>query len=241
MRLGTKAVLDAVHPGANKAFKTTANLNSLVALVISRSLVVPASAAHSDDSCQDDDEDEGQDDASQGAAGSGRKAKPSVAAGGNSSSLPRSNTLSAGITLGQPIKPMLAKATDLDGVAKKIPFSRLFAEIKYDGERLQVHKNSGTFTFFSRNLKAVPANKTQHVAEHVTRAFPNAKSLVVDTEILIMGQDGKPLPFGTLGVHKRPANTTVALVCFDILLLNGESLLGRPLRERRALLERECR
>lgn len=29
----------------------------------------------------------------------------------------------------------------------------MYAEIKYDGERLQLHKNGDKFTFFSRSLK----------------------------------------------------------------------------------------
>lgn len=29
----------------------------------------------------------------------------------------------------------------------------MYAEIKYDGERLQLHKDGDNFTFFSRSLK----------------------------------------------------------------------------------------
>jgi DNA ligase-3 len=50
---------------------------------------------------------------------------------------------------------------------------------------------------------------------------------------------GAPLPFGTLGIHKKKAHqdATVCVFIFDILLLNGESLLELPFIERRKLLE----
>ncbi len=35
----------------------------------------------------------------------------------------------------------------------------MFAEIKYDGERVQVHQQGTEFLFFSRNLKPVKDDK----------------------------------------------------------------------------------
>jgi DNA ligase-3 len=47
------------------------------------------------------------------------------------------------------------------------------------------------------------------------------------------------LPFGTLGKHKKKQfkEANVCLFVFDLLWHNGESLLDKPLRERRKLLE----
>ena len=41
---------------------------------------------------------------------------------------------------------------------KKCP-NGIFAEIKYDGERVQVHKKGNEFRYFSRSLKPVLAHK----------------------------------------------------------------------------------
>ena len=41
---------------------------------------------------------------------------------------------------------------------KKCP-NGMYAEIKYDGERVQVHKQGDNFQFFSRSLKPVLAHK----------------------------------------------------------------------------------
>lgn len=38
----------------------------------------------------------------------------------------------------------------------------MFAEIKYDGERVQVHKKGIEFQYFSRSLKPVMAHKVCH-------------------------------------------------------------------------------
>ena len=46
---------------------------------------------------------------------------------------------------------------------KKCP-NGFYAEIKYDGERVQVHKNGDTFEFFSRSLKNVQPHKVRHVS-----------------------------------------------------------------------------
>ena len=41
---------------------------------------------------------------------------------------------------------------------KKCP-NGMYAEIKYDGERVQVHKQGDNFSYFSRSLKHVLAHK----------------------------------------------------------------------------------
>lgn len=41
---------------------------------------------------------------------------------------------------------------------KKCP-NGMYSEIKYDGERVQVHKNGSVFSYFSRSLKPVLPHK----------------------------------------------------------------------------------
>ena len=41
----------------------------------------------------------------------------------------------------------------------------ILAEIKYDGERVQIHKNGDEFKFFSRSLKPVVASKISFFEE----------------------------------------------------------------------------
>lgn len=49
---------------------------------------------------------------------------------------------------------------------KKCP-NGMYSEIKYDGERVQVHKNGDNFSYFSRSLKPVlPHKVSDHTCTH---------------------------------------------------------------------------
>ena len=62
----------------------------------------------------------------------------------------------------------------------------MYSEIKYDGERVQVHKNHSEFKYFSRSLKPVIAHKIATFKEHIPKAFPNASELILDAEVLMV-------------------------------------------------------
>lgn len=146
-----------------------------------------------------------------------------------------------------PVMPMLAQsckssAAAVEKVGRGDGRQRLlYSEIKYDGERVQVHKKENRFAFFSRALKPVAEHKVEDMKEYVMDAFPEADSIILDTEVLMVcKKTGKPLPFGTLGKKKREGVADSANNClfvFDVLLYNGEDMLKKPLSVRRALLE----
>ena len=50
---------------------------------------------------------------------------------------------------------------------------------------------------------------------------------------------GNPLPFGTLGVHKKSEfkDASVCLFVFDCLHYNGEDLMDKPLFKRKKILD----
>ncbi|KAJ7393415.1 DNA ligase 3 [Desmophyllum pertusum] len=117
-----------------------------------------------------------------------------------------------------PVKPMLAEACkSFSHAVKKCP-SGMYAEIKYDGERVQVHKSGNDFQFFSRSLKPVMTHKV----------------------LLVDNNTSKPLPFGTLGIHKKSAfkDASVCLFIFDCLQFNDENLMKTSMKERRQVLEK---
>ncbi len=77
----------------------------------------------------------------------------------------------------------------------------MFAEIKYDGERIQIHKNGSDIKCYSRNLKPLLEWKVAEVKEFIPKAT-DAHSIILDGEILLMDtHTGRPLPFGTLGLY----------------------------------------
>ncbi|NXD86423.1 DNLI3 ligase, partial [Halcyon senegalensis] len=148
-------------------------------------------------------------------------------------------TLSVQASLMTPVQPMLAEACkSIEYAMKKCP-NGMYAEIKYDGERVQVHKNGDHFSYFSRSLKPVLPHKVAHFKDYIPQAFPGGQSMILDSEVLLIdNKTGKPLPFGTLGVHKKAAfqDANVCLFVFDCIYFNDISLMDRPLSERRKFL-----
>ena len=111
--------------------------------------------------------------------------------------------LDVGATLMTPVQPMLAMACkSVDMAFEKCP-NGMYSEIKYDGERVQLHKNGDEFKYFSRSLKPVLPHKVSHFKEYIPKAFPGASELILDAEVLMVdNKTGDPLPFGSLGIHK---------------------------------------
>jgi bifunctional non-homologous end joining protein LigD len=114
-------------------------------------------------------------------------------------------------------------------------------EVKWDGMRVLVEIASGRLRIWSRNENDVTVSfpELQGLAEAV------GHDTVLDGEVVAFA-DGVP-SFGALADRMHVANarkaaalvTTrpVTLLVFDVLLLDGTDLTGRPLSERRAALE----
>lgn len=148
-------------------------------------------------------------------------------------------TVTAKLVLMTPILPMLAEACkSVEMAMKKCP-NGMFSEIKYDGERVQVHKKGNEFKYFSRALKPVLPHKVNHFKDYLPQAFLKGEDMILDAEVLLVDTNtGKPLPFGTLGKHKKHAfkDAQVCLFVFDCLYYNGDVLIDVPIRKRRQIL-----
>jgi DNA ligase-1 len=119
----------------------------------------------------------------------------------------------------------------------------IYAEDKFDGIRAQLHRGSDRVEIFSRDLRRM----TEQFPEIVERARDLEVEVILDGEIMAF-EDGRKLTFFDL--QKRlgrkaessdlfaaaSANVPVVFVAFDLLSLDGRSLLKVPLRERRELL-----
>ncbi|MEU6159876.1 ATP-dependent DNA ligase [Streptomyces sp. NPDC047130] len=134
-----------------------------------------------------------------------------------------------------PVKPMLAKSV------AKIP-EGMHYEAKWDGFRALVFRDGEELELGSRTTKPLTRYFPELVAALKAR-LPDR--CVVDGEIVI-AREGR-LDFDALTERIHPADSRVRMlaertpasfVAFDLLALDDESLTGRPLTERRALLER---
>jgi len=133
--------------------------------------------------------------------------------------------------------PMLAKAGPLprtDGWAY---------EIKWDGVRALVSSEPGRIRIESRNGRDITASYPELRA--LNRALSHHRA-ILDGEIVAFDDDGRP-SFGRLQqrmhltnesqVRRRAQEVPVVLVLFDLLWLDGRSLMHLPYDERRARLE----
>ncbi|EDW67846.1 DNA ligase 3 [Drosophila virilis] len=163
--------------------------------------------------------------------------------------LPKAATKSSKKAIGAiqvmtPISPMLANACkSVEEAFKKNP-GGLYSEVKYDGERVQIHKHGSEFKFFSRNLKPVVDHKIKELKDYIPRAFPGANDMILDSEIILVNtKTGELLPFGTLGAHKKHtyANASVCLFVFDCLLYDGDDLTQLSFCKRREILEQNIK
>ncbi|GMH47838.1 hypothetical protein TrVE_jg8962 [Triparma verrucosa] len=149
---------------------------------------------------------------------------------------------------GRPVEPMLAKPTkSVQEVLKRLEGQRFTCEYKYDGERVQVHLcPDGSVRCFSRNLLDT-TDKFPEAPEFVKEACAdtNVTSFVLDAEIVAFDSAKQMLvPFQVLSTRKREmekgeeAKVKVIVQAFDLMYLNGESLLLKSLSDRRDLLKK---
>jgi DNA ligase-1 len=130
----------------------------------------------------------------------------------------------------RPIRPMLAQtAADVQEALTKLGTAAF--EYKLDGARIQVHKRGKEVKVFSRLMNDVTATLPE-VVEFVSR-LPTSE-LIIDGEALGLSADGRPLPFQE--TMKRFRNVGVVPFFFDILYVDGESLLGESYQKRSDIL-----
>ena len=149
-----------------------------------------------------------------------------------------------------PLRPMLGSITrDLPEMLARLRGSggggREFAcEFKYDGQRAQVHCDAdGRVSIFSRHLELITAGYPDLVALVPQIRGPGVSSFVLEGEVVAVDvATGALRDFQTLtararkGVALADVAVSVCLFAFDLMYLDGEPLLARPFRERRALL-----
>jgi bifunctional non-homologous end joining protein LigD len=103
-------------------------------------------------------------------------------------------------------------------------------EIKHDGYRLQVRRESDTVRLFTRRGYDWTG---RYSAIAITAMLLRARSFTVDDEAVVCGPDG----VAVFGAHHRRGTVTEAMLyAFDLLELDGEDPRAMPLIDRKKRL-----
>jgi len=152
---------------------------------------------------------------------------------------------SAKIAIFSPVRPMLAEmATSIREILESHKEGTAF-EYKYDGARIQIHKQGTEVRIFSRRLTDVTASIPEIVAIVKDRA--TIRTALLEGELIAVDDTEKPLPFQDLRrrfrrVHDVGGATIkvpLQLHLFDVLVAGDEELVDRIYTARRKILERE--
>lgn len=148
------------------------------------------------------------------------------------------------VKVGRPIRPQLAeRLPDAKTILEKFG-GQAHAQQKFDGFRVQIHKNGDEIRLFSRNL------------EETTLMFPDiiegarrqikAKTAILDSEALAFNPESDEfLPFQETtkrrrkyGIEEMSKTLPLKAFVFDVMYIDGKSLIDMPLQERMKKLEK---
>ena len=125
------------------------------------------------------------------------------------------------------VKPMLAKLSTLPADESQWAF-----EVKWDGIRAIARREPGRLNLLTRN-------EIERAARYpelgVLDEALGSHSAMLDGEIVTFDQQGRP-SFQGLASHDEPGARQASYMVFDLLWLDGDSLLDLPYLERRERL-----
>ncbi len=145
------------------------------------------------------------------------------------------------VTVGRPIRSQLAeRLPNPEAVIKKLGL--VAVQPKYDGIRVQIHKNGSAVRVFSRNLE----DYTLMFSELTTAARGlKDETLILDGEAIAYSKELEEyLPFQLTasrrrqhGIEQAALELPLVAFMFDILYRNGRDLTELPYEERLALVD----
>ncbi|MCL2642457.1 MAG: ATP-dependent DNA ligase [Candidatus Bathyarchaeota archaeon] len=143
----------------------------------------------------------------------------------------------------EPIRPMLAeRLPSPEDILEKFN-GKCLVEYKYDGERIQAHKQGNNVSLYSRRLENI-SSQYPDVVELIKKQV-NAHEAIFEAECVAVDMEtGDMRPFQELmhrrrkyGIENAIEKYPISLFAFDLLFVNGKDLTREPLTNRRAILE----
>ncbi|UCH01342.1 MAG: ATP-dependent DNA ligase [Candidatus Bathyarchaeota archaeon] len=150
------------------------------------------------------------------------------------------------VRLFTPVKPMLAEVSHNVNQVFLKNLEKIAFEFKFDGARVQIHKKDTKIKIFSRRLTDITESLPDIV--EIARHQIKATDVLLDGEVIAIGNDAKPLPFQDLmkrlrrrhDIDKVMQRIPLKLYLFDVLFINNRSLIETPYNERWKVLTKIC-
>jgi DNA ligase-1 len=148
------------------------------------------------------------------------------------------------VSINEPIRPMLAeRLSSPEEILEKLG-GKCIAEYKYDGERLQAHKQGESVTLYSRRLENISSQYPDAV--ELFKKYVRAKEAILECECVAVDSDtGEMRPFQELmhrrrkyEIEKAIEDYPVSLFFFEALYVDGRDLTLEPYLVRRKALEK---
>jgi DNA ligase-1 len=143
-----------------------------------------------------------------------------------------------------PLLPMLAEIALDPAEALAAHGGTSAMEYKYDGARIQLHRDGDRVAIWSRRMSDVTRSLPDIVA--IARRDLSGAPLILDGEVVALDAAGRPLPFQELmrrfrrvrGVEAAAGALPLSLHLFDCLMADGRPCLDEPYTRRWEILER---
>ncbi|XP_055810457.1 DNA ligase 4 [Solanum dulcamara] len=148
------------------------------------------------------------------------------------------------IEVGKPVRPQLAlRVSNASAAWKKLHGKEVVVECKFDGDRIQIHRNNSELHFFSRNF--LDHQEYAHGMSDVITQNILADKCILDGEMLVW--DASINRFAEFGSNQEIAKVAregldsdrqLCYVAFDILYVGDTSVIHRSLKERQEILQK---
>ncbi|XP_009359940.2 DNA ligase 4 isoform X2 [Pyrus x bretschneideri] len=148
------------------------------------------------------------------------------------------------IEVGKAVRPQLAmRVGDANIAWKKFHGKEVVVECKFDGDRIQIHKNGSEVHYFSRNF--LEHSEYAHAMSDIIVENVLADRCILDGEMLVW--DTSSNRFAEFGSNQEIAKAArdgidsdrqLCYVAFDILYVGDTSVIHQSLKERHELLQK---
>ncbi|XP_020879936.1 DNA ligase 4 isoform X2 [Arabidopsis lyrata subsp. lyrata] len=148
------------------------------------------------------------------------------------------------IEVGKAVRPQLAmRISDVNAAWKKLHGKDVVAECKFDGDRIQIHKNGTDIHYFSRNFldhseyaHAMSDLIVQNIL--VDKCILDGEMLVWDTSLNRFAEFGSNQEIAKAAREGLDSHKQLCYVAFDVLYVGDTSVIHQSLKERHELLRK---